>query len=104
MHDLGAINSLGRVAGVDHQLGFGNDLAIVVVGVVGNDHDAVVLSQLFDLRTLHLQVVLASFADEREIGVVVADLGSFFLQQFDDGKGGRLAQIIDILLISDAQD
>ena len=35
---------------------------------------------------------------------MIADLGSFFLQKFDDGEGRRFAQIIDIFLVSHAQD
>jgi len=55
-----------------------------VVGVIGDDHDAVVSPEMIQLGALHLQVVPASLADEREVGIVVADLSAFLLQQFDD--------------------
>src|ERR1022692_749436 len=103
-HYLGAIDALGGVAGVDDQLGFADDLFIVVIGVVGDDHDAVVVAQFVQFRAFHLQIVLASLADEREVGIVVADLGASLLQQFDDGEGGGLAQIIDIPFVGHAQD
>jgi hypothetical protein len=45
-HDLGAINPAGSIAAVDHQLCLPNDVAIVVVGVISHDDDAIVLSEV----------------------------------------------------------
>ena len=42
--------------------------------------------------------------DHGEVRIVVADLRSFFLQQFDDGEGGRFAQVVDVFLVGDAED
>ena len=86
MHDFGAFDSAGGVAGVHHQLGFLNDAAIVVIGVVGDNDNAVILPQVLQLRALHLQVVFPPLADEREIGIVVADLGPISLQELDNGE------------------
>src|ERR1022692_633888 len=104
MHYLGTVNPLGCVAGVDDQLSFADNLAVVVVGVIGDDHDAVVLAQLVQFGPLHLQIVLSSLSNKREVGIVVADLSAFLLQQFDDGERGRLAQIIDVSLVGHAQN
>src|ERR1019366_3958040 len=92
------------VAGIDDQLGFGNDAAIVVVGVVGHDDDAVVLAEVFQFGALHLQVVFPAFSDEGEVGIVVANLRSVFLQQFDDGERRRLAEIVDVFFVGHAED
>ena len=72
--------------------------------MIGDDHDAVVLAKFFQFGTLHLQVVLAPFSDEREVRIVVANRCPLFLQQFDDGKSGRFAQIVDIFLVGHAED
>ena len=53
--------------------------------------------------TLHLQVVLAAAANEGKVRVVIADHGTLFLQQLDDGESGRLAQVVNISLIGNAQ-
>ena len=82
---------------------FAHNLLVVVVGVVGNDQNAVVLTEVFERRALHLQIVFASASDEWEVGVVVADLGSFFLQQLDNRQRRRFAQIVNILLVGNAQ-
>ena len=104
-HDfLSVFDPSGGIAGVDHQLGLLNDVAIVVVGVVGYDDDAVVLSQVFQIRRLHLQIVLPALANEWDVGIVICDLGSIFLQEFDDGERRLLAQIVDVFLVSHAQD
>src|SRR5271169_2588630 len=66
-HNFSAVDPFGRVAGVDHQLSLADDLAVIVIGVVGDDHDAIVLTQFFQFGALHLQIVLASLADDREI-------------------------------------
>ena len=42
-HDLVTLNSTGGVAGIDHQPGVLDDLAVIVVGMVGHDHHAVIL-------------------------------------------------------------
>ena len=51
---------LVAVACINHQLCLADDLPVIVVGVIGNDDDAVVLSQFFELGPLHLQIVLAA--------------------------------------------
>src|SRR5271165_2974717 len=102
-HNLGAFNATGRIPGVDDQLSFADDVVIVVVRVVGDDQDAVVLAEILQFRALHLQVVLAAFANEWKVGIVIADLGSVFLQQFDNGERRRLAQIVDIFFVRHTQ-
>src|SRR5579862_1950518 len=79
-HDLWAGNVPRGVTGVDHQLRFLDDVAVIIVGMVGYDNDAVVLRKVLQLGTLHLQVVLTALANEREVRIVVADLSSILLQ------------------------
>ena len=45
-HNLAAFDALGRVASIDHQLSFVDDATVVVVGVIGHDDHAVVLTQI----------------------------------------------------------
>src|SRR5712692_4249565 len=97
--NLWALDASSGVARINHELRLPHDALVIVVGVIGHDQDAVVLRKIFQWGTLHLQVVLAPLANGWEVGIVVADLRALLLQQFNDGQGGRLAQIIDLLLI-----
>src|SRR3984893_2742243 len=83
MDDLGVRDPFSGVAGIDDQLSFLDDAAIVVVGVVGHDKNTVILPQILQLGSLHLQVVFAAFTDKREIGIMIADLRPVLLEQFD---------------------
>ena len=104
VHDLVALDAASGVARIYHQLCFVDDLLVVVVGVVGDDEHAIVLAEIVERRTLHLQVVLAAAADEGKIRVVVADGRAFFLQQLDNRERGRLAQVVNIFLVGDAEN
>src|SRR3974390_2491884 len=97
--DLVTADSAGGIAGVNPQASFPDDLGIVVVGVIGDDQHAVVLAQVLDRNPRHLEIVFAPATDDRKVGIVVADLGAFLLQQFDDGQGGRLPQVVDVPLV-----
>src|SRR5450631_1770433 len=94
-HNLGALDPAGRVSGIDYKLRLPHDRAVVVVGMVGHYEHAVVLAEILHRDTFHLQVVFPAFADEREIRVVIADLRARLLQQFNDGQGRGLAQIVN---------
>ena len=72
--------------------------------MVGYDEHAVVLAEILKRSAFHLQIVLAAAPDKREVGVVIADRGALLLQQFDDGERRRLAQIVDVFLVRDAQN
>ena len=78
-YDFWAVDSLCRVAGVNHQLGFAHDALVVVVGMIGDDQHAVVLAEIVQRRALHLQVVLAALSDGGKKRVVVADHGPLLL-------------------------
>ena|ERR1700733_3388426 len=64
-------DTLRSVASVNDQLRFGDDAS--VIRMISDDYDAIALAEFFQFGTFHLQVVLASFSNEREIRVVVAD-------------------------------
>src|ERR1035441_5761721 len=53
-YHFGTVDTLGRIAGVDDQLGLVDDLFVVVIGVIGDDHDAIKLPQFVQFRALHL--------------------------------------------------
>ncbi len=76
---------------------------VVVRGVVGNNHHGVILSQVVERRVGHVQIVLAATAHGGEIGVVVGNDSAFIAQQLDDGEGRRLAQVVDIALVGQAE-
>ena len=48
MNNLVAFDALGGVARVDDQLRLLHDLGVIVVGMIGNDEDAIVLSQVIE--------------------------------------------------------
>src|SRR5512143_1081598 len=73
--DFVALDALGGVASVDDQVGFLHDALVVIVGMIGDNQHAIVLSQVVERCTGHLQVVFASASDLGEIRVVVADQG-----------------------------
>src|SRR5437879_3102638 len=102
-HDLVALNTLGRVARVYHQLRLLHDPAIVVFRMIGHDDHAIVLSEILQRGTFHLQIIFAALSDRGEKRIVIADLGPFFLQQFDDRQGRRFAQVVNITLVRHAQ-
>src|SRR5712692_9612891 len=97
--NLWALDASSGVARINHELRLPHDALVVVIGVVGHDQHTVVLRKIFQRGALHPQVVFAPFANGWEVGIVVADLCALLLQQFDNGQGWRLAQIIDVLLI-----
>src|SRR6266481_875099 len=98
-HDLVALNTLGSVARVYHQLRLLHDPAIVVFRMIGHDDHAIVLSEILQRGAFHLQIIFAALSDRGEKRIVIADLGPFFLQQFDDRQGGRFAQVVNITLV-----
>ena len=46
-NDLRTGDALGGIAGINDQLGFGDDAAVVVVGVVGDDQHTIILAEVF---------------------------------------------------------
>ncbi len=74
------------IAGVDDQLRLLDNPLVVVVRVIGYDDHAVVLGKIIEVRTLHLQIVFSPLSNEGKVRVVIADLGSIPLQEFDDGE------------------
>src|SRR5437667_8082703 len=82
-HDLLALNTLRCITRVDHQLRLLHDPAIVVLGMIGHDKHAIVLSEILQRRALHLQIILAALSNGGKKWIVIADLGPFLLQQLD---------------------
>src|SRR5580692_4991094 len=65
VHDLVALDAAGGVPRIHYQLGLADDLLVVVVGVVGDDEHAIVLSEIVERGALHLQIVFAAATHER---------------------------------------
>ena len=101
--DVSRVDSFGSVAGVDDEFRLLDDGLVVVAGVVGDDEDGVVLGEIVERRAGHVEVVVAAVAHGGEVGVVVGDDGALFAQQLDDGERGRLAQVVDVALVGQAQ-
>src|SRR5579864_6922855 len=68
-NDFLTLDALGGVACVNHQLCFAYDFFVIVVGVVGHDQHAIVLSKSFERSPFHLQIVFAPFSNRRKIRV-----------------------------------
>ena len=62
-HNVGAMNSSHRVAGVHHQGCVLRDPSVVVIRMVCNDQHTVVSGDIVDGYAFHLQIVMAPFAD-----------------------------------------
>src|ERR1035441_1917014 len=88
-NNFGRLDSLGCIARIHHKLRFAYDVFVVVVGVVRHDEDAVVLSEVFEWGTGHVQIVMAAPAYRRKVRVVVENLGALCTQQLDDRQRGR---------------
>src|SRR2546425_5754652 len=72
--------------------------------MIRDDCHAIVLADVVQRNTFHLQVVMTSLEQHREVRVVVADKSALLPQQLDNGERRGLAQIIDILLVSHSKD
>src|SRR5579871_465777 len=92
------------VPGVHHEAGLGNDAGVVVIGVNGDDQDAVIVLHRVERNAVELEVVLAALGQDGEVRIVVGDFGALLLQELDDGEGGGFAQVVNILFIGDAQN
>ncbi len=97
-HYFRAVHSPGGVPGINHELRLLHDAFEVVIGMIRDDHHTVVLSEIFQFSALHLQVVFSSPPDKGEVGIVVTDLRSLFLQQLDNRQRWRFPQVVNILL------
>ena len=76
---------------------------VVVIRVVSDDQDTVILAEVIQRRTGHLKVVFSSAADCGEIRIIVGNQGAIPLQFLNDGEGGRLAQVVNVFLVGNAQ-
>src|SRR3977135_437182 len=94
VYDLVALDSAGRISRVDHHFGFAYDLLVIVVAVICDYEHTVILSEVVQRSAFHLQVVLASATDEREVRVVIADRRTLHLQQFNDRKRRGFTQVV----------
>ena len=63
VHDLRTEDSLGGIPRIHHQLRFFYYPLVIVAGMVGDDQNAVVFSQLVKRNALDLQVVLPPLAN-----------------------------------------
>src|SRR5579872_1889775 len=101
------LDAASGVARVDDQLGRVNDLGVVVAGVVGGNDDAIVTGDglRVERHRLHvLVVIVAHLVKLREVGIVVVEFGAALLEQLHDLQRGRLAKVIDVFLVGDAED
>src|SRR5438552_19107570 len=93
----------GGVSRIYDKLRFTHNPLVIVVGVVVHDQHAIILGKVFEWCARHSQIVLVTFANSRDIGIVVANLRPFFLQQFNDSERGSLAQIVNVLLLGQTE-
>ena len=102
--DFGGVYAFGGVSGVDYQLGLVDDGFVVVGGVVGDDDYGIVVSEVGERGVGHVEVVVAAATDGGKVGVVVGDDGALVSEEFDDGEGRRLAEVVDVALVGEAED
>src|SRR5215475_64817 len=87
-HNFFRVNSLGGVAGVDDELRFAHNLCVVVVGMIGENQHAVVLRQIVERHSVHVEVVVSAASYIWEKWVVVRNDSASLLQQFGDRERG----------------
>src|SRR4051812_46373797 len=73
------------------------------MGVIGNDQHVVVLTEVFQRCASHIQVVVAASTNRGEVGIVVIDVRAALTELFNDSERRRLAQVIDVLLVGQAE-
>ncbi len=101
------LDAASGVARVHDQLGGVDDRRVVVAGVIGGDDDAIVAADglRVERHRLHvLVVVVAHLVKLREVGIVVVEFRAALLQQLHDFQRGRLAEVIDVFFVGDAED
>ena len=104
VHDVLTADSLGGISRVNHELRIPYNRLVVIVGVVGNDQHAVVVSQTIQRLTLHLKVIFSTFTDHRYVRIVVGDHGALTLQLLNDRQSRRFAKVIDVPLVRNPED
>ena len=72
--------------------------------MVGDNDDRVEVGQIIERSAGHIQFVVASAAYSGEVRIVVGDDSAFVAQQLEDGQRRRLAQVVDVALVGQAQD
>ena len=53
---------------------------------------------------MHVEVVVAAAAHGGEERIVIGDDGALGAEQLDDGERGRLAEVVDVALVGEAED
>src|SRR5437868_7817565 len=83
-----------------------DDPLVVVSRMVRDDDDAVLSGQelLRELFALQTNLVMPHGWDYGNIRIVVGDEGPTLLQELKNLQSGRFARVIDVLLISDAEN
>ncbi len=90
------------MAGIDEQRGLLGDRDPVIDAVIGDDCDAI--GRGYGRVEIGLGAEAhAVVAELRDVGIVIADVGALVLEQLDDVKRGRLADVVDILLVGDPE-
>ena len=103
-YDMSGGNAFGGIASIYDQLRLFHDACIIVLGMVGDDHNAVEFGSSFQRRAGHIELVSTPAADEGEKRVVVFDMRTALLQQFDNGECGRLAKVVYVAFVGHPQD
>src|SRR5882757_8076607 len=75
-NDLRRLQFFCRVPRIYHQTGVGDDLPVVIDGVVGDDDDAVEGPEVVEWCRFEVQIVLSAAPYGWEEGVVIADRSS----------------------------
>ena len=79
--NIGTTKATHRVARVDHQLRLFSDAFVIVGGVIGNDHDAIVKRQIVEGSTGHVQVIVVPVPNKGEVRIVIRDVGASLPQE-----------------------
>src|SRR5215470_297202 len=99
----GAPEALHRIACVDHQRGAVRDLRVVEARVAGQNQHAVGRGQHVS-RGLHCRQLVGIERELRREGVGIRDMSAPAGELLDDLERRRLAYVVDIGLVRNAQD
>ena len=100
---MSGCNALGGIASVYDQLRLLHDVGEIILGVVGDDYHAVEFGYSFQWRAGHIELIFAPMADRGKKRIVVFDVSTQLLQQFDNGQRWRLSQVVVVALVGNSK-
>ena len=102
-HNIGCVQPFGCIPRIDNDLRLLDDGCIVVLRMVRSDHNAIEFRNALQGRVGHVERVFSSLSHLGEEGIIVLNMSTASLQQFDDREGGRFPKVVNVTLVRDTE-